>query len=223
MRRWLARLLHAISLLLCVLMLLLWVRSYYRSDTLRWAGRFLETGEASKLRIVMIYSGQGCLEFAAAQDTYWVASDAVIAEPWLYVADNRPQHPSETQTKLRSKRAWNNFGVLTGSDDGETGTVIVAGLSSDSYRTIATGPGWILGLVESFKAVWVPHWVFVLLFGVLPLLRACRRVQQHLRKRVGFCENCGYDLRASADRCPECGESIAGQESRANSASISAS
>jgi hypothetical protein len=46
-----------------------------------------------------------------------------------------------------------------------------------------------------------PFLLLVFLWGI-PLLMLERR-----KKRIaqGLCINCGYDLRASAERCPECG------------------
>ena len=54
----------------------------------------------------------------------------------------------------------------------------------------------------------VPYWLSALLFGALPLrhvtMSVKRRVEER-RRRAGLCRSCGYDLRATPERCPECG------------------
>lgn len=49
----------------------------------------------------------------------------------------------------------------------------------------------------------VPLYSVVALFAAVPLvqLRSWRK-----RRRSGICKFCGYDLRASPERCPECGK-----------------
>jgi hypothetical protein len=46
-----------------------------------------------------------------------------------------------------------------------------------------------------------PLWLAALVFGFLPAVRLLVR----RRGEPGTCRTCGYDLRATPDRCPECG------------------
>jgi hypothetical protein len=58
----------------------------------------------------------------------------------------------------------------------------------------------------------VPIWPATLLTAVLPILATrsiLRRRRQCFQRKHGLCLSCGYDLRASPERCPECG-AIAG-------------
>jgi hypothetical protein len=54
--------------------------------------------------------------------------------------------------------------------------------------------------------VCVPHWLLNFIFAVCPSwwLLGERRRRAALRA-VGWCKKCGYDLRATPERCPECG------------------
>jgi hypothetical protein len=61
-----------------------------------------------------------------------------------------------------------------------------------------------------YFAVGVPFW-FLWALSALSVFRS-------LRKRIslpGLCAKCGYDLRASSERCPECGTAVRGANSAA--------
>jgi hypothetical protein len=51
----------------------------------------------------------------------------------------------------------------------------------------------------------IPYWFIVLLTAIPPALwfRAARARRR--RRAAQQCITCGYDLRATPDRCPECG------------------
>jgi hypothetical protein len=52
-------------------------------------------------------------------------------------------------------------------------------------------------------AIIIPIWAIAMMTAVLPALWLWRRLPR--RFAAGFCRSCGYDLRATPDRCPECG------------------
>ena len=53
----------------------------------------------------------------------------------------------------------------------------------------------------------IPCWAIALLFAALPAYRIGVFAMQSFKRRrkPGVCALCGYDLRASSHRCPECG------------------
>jgi hypothetical protein len=55
------------------------------------------------------------------------------------------------------------------------------------------------------NAYFCPLWSCVIVFLVLPLVELPRITRNFRRRRRGLCVNCGYDLRASPTKCPECG------------------
>ena len=55
---------------------------------------------------------------------------------------------------------------------------------------------------------WVPPVYPLILLAMSPALWIYRFIRQRRRVAFGRCAHCGYDLRASADRCPECGQPV---------------
>lgn len=51
----------------------------------------------------------------------------------------------------------------------------------------------------------LPSWLLLMLFAALPTWWFPRALREHRRLRAGLCRRCGYDLRATPERCPECG------------------
>jgi hypothetical protein len=54
----------------------------------------------------------------------------------------------------------------------------------------------------------IPYWLLTLICSLPLMLLLAKRLHHRHRVHRGLCTNCGYDLRASPDRCPECGQSI---------------
>lgn len=59
----------------------------------------------------------------------------------------------------------------------------------------------------------IPWWPLIIVFSVLPSVRISRWIPRRNRARLGHCRNCGYDLRESPKRCPECGTEVVNKPS----------
>ena len=74
---------------------------------------------------------------------------------------------------------------------------------------------WVHGGFGFFEHRWsdnyvtcsatAPFWFITLAILVLPLCVGVRFLRQERRAEHRLCRCCGYDLRATSERCPECG------------------
>jgi hypothetical protein len=69
------------------------------------------------------------------------------------------------------------------------------------------GFGLVYGRNQGFVVVviWIPTWFACLVTAVMPARWSHRRIRSARSTATGCCPSCGYDLRATPDRCPECG------------------
>jgi hypothetical protein len=81
------------------------------------------------------------------------------------------------------------------------------------YPDAGRGGRWSFGdtsrtdppYIETRVHVIVPCWLPVALTAMAPALWLNGRVRRWRNRKRGLCPDCGYDLRATPERCPECG------------------
>jgi hypothetical protein len=154
MRRKFVNFAAAVTLLLCVAVCVLWVRSYWVSETVGHHDGLLEC-EAR--------TGRGSISFS-------------------YMLYNRLRPPEHRWKYSRRAPAYPGL------------------IADQSYWHISFSLS-----IGRFAGIIVPYAVPAVLLAVAPLWRLVSWVRARRRRGIGGCATCGYDLRATPDRCPECG------------------
>lgn len=191
MRRRLFTLASALSLLLCMAACAMWVRSYSVEDYYQRNAR-QDGSDGTVIDIDSIYASHGELGWMHVKLQYGHG-------PWL-------------AAWLTPDRTWDGL-QRRGSGEWPSGPGVEASMSFAHkvagfhfHHAVSHIPN--TSCVHEARMVIVPYWFLFAALALLPILwsRAEIRTRRaNRRKRLGCCSACGYDLRASPERCPECG------------------
>lgn len=78
---------------------------------------------------------------------------------------------------------------------------------------------WLVrAVLDRASSGWIGLAIIVAILSVyiIPMFYGLRQAIMHANRQAeGLCPNCGFDLRASKNRCPECGTPIPSTEANA--------
>ena len=191
-KRRLFTILSALSLLLCVAVCVLWVRSLIVGDTFRW--HFCEDeGDYTLWVQNTVKVGWGGMGFnrvvqSGNKDSFRQSVSQLERQygPWPFYRRTAAEYPYFNFADFSGQRSVDEarFGFRWGRYDG---------------RQIHHG-----GPTRGFMVV-LPFLAVLMVVGPPMFLLVRRYVTLARRRRGGLCPSCGYDLRATPGRCPECG------------------
>ena len=187
-----------LSLVLSVMTVAMWTRSRYVRDLVTWMDA---TGRARSV--------DSCAGTAQFVESAPAAVGSYSPQQRSRLVIHQPVPPGATWNAFWGTQpndvVWEmaGFALITRSylmypPGGFTGGF--TGFGGQMPGPIGTTA--VLGLV-------IPYWSLALIAAALPVhgvVRWWKRRRTSRRMKAGCCVVCGYDLRATPDRCPECGK-----------------
>jgi hypothetical protein len=88
------------------------------------------------------------------------------------------------------------------------GGIMAGRAQGHDWASSLSAPGGVPRADRRYYWLILPCWMAAALFALLPAHRTravLRRRRAARRAKAGLCIRCGYDLRATPGRCPECG------------------
>jgi hypothetical protein len=197
LRGWLFKGVTVGSLILFLAVGVLWTRSYFRWDAIDWQrGKY----------VLQIRSAGGDLAIQRREmgneEPFWELSHYSILKPMPPKVQNGI--PDEIGIVSDEAEFWDRIWWHPNEIFRFAGFAYIQSEPIKYLNVIA---------VLAVKGCWAmetPYWFWCGITAFLPIIAGTQWFKQLRRSKHGMCRHCGYDLRATPDKCPECGTIPAG-------------
>jgi hypothetical protein len=191
----------AASLLLCLATVALWIRGYWVTDRV--------THASARLRRAVAGGGGVFLESLALvrEEGNWRdRSIRPVRTPGDYAAWP-PSRTAATGPWAHVVTAYDRAALLKDAWGPDLNRALphVAALAVPRRQTFDNVTGQQVTFILVGRRIWIPYWLLAAATACLPLTRMIAHRRRARRAALNACPTCGYDLRATPDRCPECG------------------
>jgi len=186
----------AISLLLLILVLFLWLRSHSRYEGI------LHYGSGAPLKVKASYGGKVVEDECPTRSSGWISFPGQLTYVSVANPVNTNDWESWSEPLDTSLAAWS---PLLAAD-----AVIQSGLRWGSAETVRdlrdlqTGYSWKL----SYSYFTIPYWMLSVLLVILPYRWVADYRWRQRRIKQGLCVNCGHIVRGVVGDCPKCGKPL---------------
>jgi hypothetical protein len=172
----------ALSLLLCLLAAILWLRSKDVEDYSVWRSFDRHDPSAMETRTYWLIYGDGGIQFSYMRNRHQVDPKSVFAgdNGFLHYTHEPPEYPEST---------------FDGSETSVGGYGFIYMTMPDALVSRANWAGW---------SITSPLWAWVLVFAILPAVHVWVRHRKRSMRLHGLCAKCGYNLTGNVSgNCPE--------------------
>ena len=183
--RWLFTLGAALSLLLCVSTCVLWVRGYWHVDTVEGHYGWYPQPEHWNSRWFGVQSYPGTIKFSLVRNDF---APPFFREEAGRLSQFHRENPPGLHWDLRSSAVEAPYPA-----------------SLIGFHATHQDGAYGVGRHDETWGLSVRPWLPAALLAVLPAAWILRHRRTRHRRSSGLCASCGYDLRATPGRCPECG------------------
>jgi hypothetical protein len=181
-------LLTGVASLLSSVLIVLWASSYWFHPSYSWETRRKEKGSVvTELRTIA--STDGVIQFVKARVSHAGVNEVDRLPHWNRADQTYWGEPvSRGTSRFTAGTAWNRLGFVSYVDPIESWSGM-RGRSRDVFS--------------------LPFWFLTIIVALIPLYQSWQVYRRMRRAAAGACVQCGFDLRATPGRCPECGTAVA--------------